>query len=129
MEPESPAVPDMRRLNRGITVARVIVIALMLLPLVALAIGVAITSQANANPADDPALYETIQNNIYGSVVISCLLIPLVVYIGMSLTFRKRAITQQIEHGRIFLTAMIIWLMYAFLTVALFILWNLTPGM
>ena len=105
----------------------VLAIILVLLPLLVLIVGTIVANQMNANPTDNPALYDSIQSFIYASVVLSCLLIPVVVFIGMRLTFRKRAITQQVERGRIFLSALVIWLIYAFLSVALYILFNLTP--
>lgn len=128
MAQETPALPDTARLTRGINVARILAICLVMLPLLALVAGIAVATQMNANPTDNPALYESIQTYIYAAVVASCLLIPVVTFIGMRLTFRKRAITQQVERGRIFLTSLVVWVIYAFLTVALFILWNLTPG-
>jgi hypothetical protein len=129
MEQESPAVPDTARLTRGINVARVLAIGFVLMPLLVLLITFVYASQVNPTATANPALYEAMQSYIYAAVLASCLLIPIVAFIGMRLTFRKRAITQQVERGRIFLSSLVVWVIYAFLTIALFILWNLTPGM
>ena len=129
MAQDSPPPSDTTRLTRSINVARVLAIILVLLPLLVLIGGFVFASQVNPDAAYDPSVYEPIQSYIYAAVVTSCLLIPVVALIGMRLTFRKRAVTQQVERGRVFLTSLVVWLMYAFLAVALYILWNLTPGM
>lgn len=127
MAQEIPPVPEPTQLSRGINVARAFAIIFVLLPLVVLIGSTLIANQMNANPTENPALYETIQTYIYSAVVASCLLIPVVAIAGLRMTFRKRAITQKTERGRIFLSSLVVWVVYAFLTVALFILWNLTP--
>ena len=128
MAQESPASPDTARLTRGINVARVLAISLVLLPLVVLIGGYIFASQVNPDATYDPALYEPIQSYVLGSVMTSCLLIPVVAFIGMRLTFRKRALTQQVERGRVFLTSLVVWTIYGFLSLALYILWYLAPG-
>jgi uncharacterized membrane protein YozB (DUF420 family) len=128
MSAESPEVLDTRRLDRSILAARLLVIFFIILPLLPF-VYVALTSaQIAASPDQGEMLFEGVRTVIYGAIVISCMLLPLVALAGLRLTISKRAITQQPERGRTFLGAMVVWLMYAFLTLALYLLWFVAPN-
>jgi hypothetical protein len=128
MSVEPPEVLDTRRLDRSILVARILVIFFIILPLLPFVYVAIVSGDLAATPDQGAALFEGARTVIYGAIIASCMLMPLVALAGLRLTIRKRAITQKVERGRTFLTAMLVWLVYAFLTVALYLLWFVNPA-
>lgn len=128
MSEDLSAPLDTRRIDRGLNIARVAVIGLVLLPLLPFIYVLAFSGQISTSADQGQALFDSMRTYIQVAIGISCLLIPLTAYIGLRLIFRKRAITQQNHRGSLFLGAMVVWLVYAFLSLALFILWRVSPN-
>jgi hypothetical protein len=121
-------VLDSRRLNRSILIARIFVVVFIMLPLLPFIYVAIASTQIASSPDQGEALFESVRLIAYGAIVTSCLLLPVAALIGLRLTFRKRSISQKPEHGRTFLGAMVVWVMYAFLTLALGLLWFVSPN-
>jgi hypothetical protein len=127
MSSDPPQILDTRRLDRSLIAARVLVIFLIFLPLLPFVYVAIISGQIAASVDQGEALFEGARTVVYGAIVASCMLLPLVCLAGLRLTITKRAITQQPERGRTFMGAMVVWVMYAFLSLALYLLWFVAP--
>lgn len=121
--PPSAPPPDIERVNRGLTIARVLLVIAAILPLLPLVYVAVFSSDIAASPDQGQALFEQIRRWIYAALVMSCLLLPALIWVGFRLTFAARALSQKPYRGRMFLSAGVLWISYAFLVIALYILW------
>lgn len=126
MTDQPSAPPDTRRIDRSINVARGLIILLAVLPLMPFLYVVIFSGEIEA-ASNQTQLFERLRDYTYGLVVASCLLLPIVAVAGLNMTFRKRAVAQTAARGRIFLGGLVIWVVYAFLVIAFFILFYAAP--
>jgi len=128
MTDQPPAPIDTRRIDRSINFARGLTILLAVLPLAPFFYVWIFSGEIEA-VSNQTQLFERLRDYTYGFVVASCLLLPLVAVAGLNLSFRKRAIAQTSSSGRVFLGGLAIWVVYAFLVIAFFILFYAAPRM
>jgi hypothetical protein len=121
--PPNAPPPSLERVNRDLSIARLLLVITALLPLLPLVYVVMFSGDIAASPDQGQALFEQIRRWMYVGLVASCLLLPIVIFFGFRLIFAARTITQKPYKGRMFLGAGVLWVSYAFLVVALYILW------
>ncbi|MBN1310582.1 MAG: hypothetical protein JXB30_04115 [Anaerolineae bacterium] len=123
MPSEQEAVPDTGKLDSGLTIVRVLIAALAILPILPFCLIFAVGSAIPANSNLEAAVFGISRIVTLLSSSCAALLMPVLIGIGILLARTAHKRTGKPYPTWLFILTGIVWIAYIAVTVALFMIW------